>query len=597
MQFSDIAEVFDRVESTGSRLEMAAILGVFFRTLPPSDLRRVVYLSSGRLHPEFDSRELGMADKLVLKTIASVSGRNQKDVDSLVLQTGDPGAVAEALVGKKMQMTLFSEPLTLDSVIEGLSEIESASGKDSQKKKTGVLSRMLHDSGSLEARYICRIVTGRMRVGAGAMTIMDALCSAFATKEDKPEVERAYNITCDMGLVAETLASGGMDAVRGIGVTVGDPIKVMLAERMRSIPEILERMSGKCALEYKYDGIRVQAHIRRDGDVKMYSRRLEDLSANFADVGESLKCQMNGTEAIVEGECVALDPETGQLRPFQNVTHRRRKNDMSEAIESVPVRIFLFDLLFLDGVDYTTVPYPERRKKLESLFSKADGFDRIGFAEQTVVSSVEEAQEFFDRSVESRCEGIMAKSLSEQSVYKAGARGFLWIKYKKDYTDALVDTFDLAVVGAFYGMGKRAGVYGALLMAVYDPDSGRWCTACKLGTGFDEAFLASLPQMLESYRSETKPSSVSAEMIPDVWFIPGIVLEVTAADISISPIHTAAFGTVKEDAGLGLRFPRFTGRVRDDKSPEQCTTSEEVFDLYKIQESRDGVPTEDATDE
>lgn len=588
MQFSDIAEVFDRVESTGSRLEMAAILGVFFRPLPPADLRRIVYLSSGRLHPEFDPRELGMADKLVVKTIAAVSGRSQKEVDDLVLKTGDPGEAAEALVGKKRQMTLFSEPLTLDSVVDGLSEIESANGKDSQKKKTGVLSRLLHDAGSLEARYICRIVTGRMRVGAGAMTLMDALCAAFATKEDKPEVERAYNVTCDMGLVAETLASGGMDAVRAIGVTVGDPIKVMLAERMRSILEILERMGGRCALEYKYDGIRVQAHIRRAGEVRMYSRRLEDLSANFADVGESLKCQMLGTEAIVEGECVAFDPETGQLRPFQNVTHRRRKNDMSEAIEQVPVRIFLFDLLFLDGKDYTTVPYPERRAKLETLFSKADGFDRVGFAEQTVVGSVEEAQAFFDRSVESRCEGIMAKSLSDQSIYKAGARGFLWIKYKKDYTEALVDTFDLAVVGAFYGMGKRAGVYGALLMAVYDQDSGRWCTACKLGTGFDEAFLNALPGMLESYRSETKPSSVSAEMVPDVWFLPGVVLEVTAADISISPIHTAAYGVVKEDAGLGLRFPRFTGRVRDDKSPEQCTTSEEVREFYEIQEARNG---------
>lgn len=588
MQFSDIAEVFDRVESTGSRLEMAAILGVFFRPLPPADLRRIIYLSSGRLHPEFDPRELGMADKLVVKTIAAVSGRSQKEVDDLVLKTGDPGEAAEVLVGKKRQMTLFSEPLTLDSVVDGLSEIESANGKDSQKKKTGVLSRLLHDAGSLEARYICRIVTGRMRVGAGAMTLMDALCAAFATKEDKPEVERAYNVTCDMGLVAETLASGGVDAVRAIGVTVGDPIKVMLAERMRSIPEILERMGGRCALEYKYDGIRVQAHIRRDSEVRMYSRRLEDLSANFADVGESLKCQMLGTEAIVEGECVAFDPETGQLRPFQNVTHRRRKNDMSEAIEQVPVRIFLFDLLFLDGKDYTTVPYPERRAKLETLFSKADGFDRVGFAEQTVVGSVEDAQAFFDRSVESRCEGIMAKSLSDQSIYKAGARGFLWIKYKKDYTEALVDTFDLAVVGAFYGMGKRAGVYGALLMAVYDQDSGRWCTACKLGTGFDEAFLNALPGMLESYRSETKPSSVSAEMVPDVWFLPGVVLEVTAADISISPIHTAAYGVVKEDAGLGLRFPRFTGRVRDDKSPEQCTTSEEVREFYEIQEARNG---------
>jgi DNA ligase-1 len=186
----------------------------------------------------------------------------------------------------------------------------------------------------------------------------------------------------------------------------------------------------------------------------------------------------------------------------------------------------------------------------------------------------------------------MAKSLEDVSIYRAGSRGFLWIKYKKDYTQALVDTFDLAVVGAFYGMGKRAGVYGALLMAAYDPDTGRFGTACQLGTGFDDAFLAELPNMLEKYRSEKKPSSLEAEMVPDVWFVPGVVLEVTAADISISPIHTIAFGSIKEDAGLGLRFPRFTGRVRDDKTPEQCTTSAEIVEFYQMQEERDSDESE-----
>ena len=597
MQFDVIANVFDKVEATGGRLEMAAILAEFFRTVPPADLRTVIYLSSGRLHPEFDPRELGMADKLALRAISSVSGKSQAEVDDMAVKTGDPGAVAESLIGRKKQMTLFSEPLTLASVVKGLSEIESASGKDSQEKKMKTLARLLHEAGPVEARYICRIVTGRMRVGAGAMTLMDALAGAFATKEDKPEIERAYNVTCDMGLVAERLASDGLEGVRTIGVTVGNPIKVMLAERLRSLPDIMDRMGGRCAFEYKYDGIRVQAHIRKDGSVRMYSRRLEDLSENFSDVGESLKSQLIGDEAIVEGECVAYDPSSGQLMPFQNVTHRRRKNDMSAAIEKVPVKIFLFDLLYHDGTDYTLIPYPERRAKLESIFLEVEGFDRVGYSEQTVVENEEQAQEFFDRSVNARCEGIMAKSLADESIYKAGARGFLWIKYKKDYTAALVDTFDLTVVGAFYGMGKRAGVYGALLMAAYAPDNGKWCTTCKLGTGFDDAFLAALPGMLDPSISKEKPASVSAEMVPDVWFVPGLVLEVTAADISVSPIHTAAFGSVKEGAGLGLRFPRFTGRVRDDKTPEQCTTVDEVKEFYDLQEERNGSVDDSADDE
>lgn len=591
MQFGDLAEVFDRLEKTSSRLEMTDILAEFFRNVKPEEIRKTIYLSVGRLHPDFVPLELGMADKLVLKAIASVSGRRSEEVEDLWTKTGDPGEVAEMLIAKKKQMTLFSEPLSFQNVIEGLTAIENASGKDSQDKKMKLLARMLHDSSPLEARYLCRIVTGRMRVGAGTMTAMDALASAFASKEDRPDIERAFNITCDMGLVAETLASGGLDAVKGIEVSVGNPVKVMLAERLRSLPEIMERLGGKCAFEYKYDGIRVQAHIKKGpgGFVKLFSRRLEDLTSNFPDIGEALLRQLKGREAIVEGECVAYDPDTGTLQPFQNVTHRRKKHGMEKAVEDIPVRIFLFDMLYYDGEDYTLKPYSFRRMRLESSFKDDDSerYDRIGYTSRAIIDSDEKAQEFFDGAIAARCEGIMAKSLSEDSVYRAGSRGFLWIKYKKDYTQALVDSFDLTVVGAFYGMGKRAGKYGALLMAAYDPDTGRFGTACKLGTGFDDAFLDAMPGLLEKYRCETKPASLDAEMVPDVWFIPGVVLEVTAADISLSPIHTLAYGTVKEDAGLGLRFPRFTGRVRDDKTPEQCTTASEIVEFYRMQEDRD----------
>ena len=591
MQFGDLAEVFDRLEKTSSRLEMTDILAEFFRSVKPEEIRKTIYLSVGRLHPDFVPLELGMADKLVLKAIVSVSGRRSEEVEDLWTKTGDPGEVAEMLIAKKKQMTLFSEPLSFQNVIEGLTAIENASGKDSQDKKMKLLARMLHDSSPLEARYLCRIVTGRMRVGAGTMTAMDALASAFASKEDRPDIERAFNITCDMGLVAETLASGGLDAVKGIEVSVGNPVKVMLAERLRSLPEIMERLGGKCAFEYKYDGIRVQAHIKKGpgGFVKLFSRRLEDLTSNFPDIGEALLRQLKGREAIVEGECVAYDPDTGTLQPFQNVTHRRKKHGMEKAVEDIPVRIFLFDMLYCNGEDYTLKPYSFRRMRLESSFKDDDSerYDRIGYTSRAIIDSDEKAQEFFDGAIAARCEGIMAKSLSEDSVYRAGSRGFLWIKYKKDYTQALVDSFDLTVVGAFYGMGKRAGKYGALLMAAYDPDTGRFGTACKLGTGFDDAFLDAMPGLLEKYRCETKPASLDAEMVPDVWFIPGVVLEVTAADISLSPIHTIAYGTVKEDAGLGLRFPRFTGRVRDDKTPEQCTTASEIVEFYRMQEDRD----------
>lgn len=583
MLYSVLAEVFDKLERTSSRLEMTEQLAVFFRTLSPEDIRTVVYLCQGKLHPEFYPIELGMSDKLVLKAISSASGTSIEQTEKLWIEKGDPGTVAEILMSKKTQMTLFSEPLTLDRVKKGLISIEEASGKDSQTKKAKLLAQLLHDSGPIEARYLCRTVTGRMRVGAGAMTILDALAEAFASKEDRPEIERAYNITCDLGLVAEVLAGEGLKGVKVMQVAVNSPIKVMLAERLPSIQQVVEKLGGKCAMEYKYDGIRVQAHIGKNS-VKLFSRRLEDMTSNFPDIADALRRQCRAEEAIIEGECVAVDGTTGEMLPFQTVTHRRKKHGMDDAVKEFPVKIFMFDLIYADGIDYTLYPYPERRSRLEETF---DLGGQVELTTMAVVSSPEEGEEFFSKALAARCEGIMAKSLFQDSVYRAGSRGFLWIKYKKDYEAALTDSFDLAVVGAFYGMGKRAGNYGALLMAAYDDETGRFSTVCKLGTGFDDAFLAQLPDMLDEYLSHDKPASVDAKMVPDVWFDPTVVLEVVAAEISISPIHTAASDMYGQGSGLGLRFPRFTGRTRTDKGPEQCTTVHEIGEMFELQDKKD----------
>ena len=579
MLYSDLAETFDRLESTGSRLEMTSILAEFFRRADKGELRSIVYLSQGKLHPDFVPGVLGMADRLVMKAIAKASGNPDDKVEKLTIETGDMGQVAETMISRKKQMALFSEELTVARVVRGLTTIENADGKDSQDTKQKTLAGLLHDSGPLEARYLCRTVTGRMRVGAADMTILDALAEAFATKEDRPAIERAFNVTCDIGLVAETIANGGMDAVRAIGVKVGSPVKVMLAERLPSISEVVEKMGGRCAMEYKYDGIRVQAHIGRDS-VKLYSRRLEDLTSNFPDIAEALRARCGHDEAIIEGECVAIDPETGFMLPFQNVTHRRKKHGMDEAVRDVPVRIFMFDMLYADGEDWTPRPYLERRAALEEGFEIGNN---VQMTTMRMVGSPEEGEEFFANAIGARCEGIMAKSVAPDSVYRAGSRGFLWIKYKKDYQQALTDSFDLVVVGAFYGMGKRAGRYGALLMAAYDGETGRFETVCKLGTGFDDAFLDAMPALLDGSLSESKPSSVDAEMVPDVWFEPNVVLEVVAAEITLSPIHTAAKDVLKEGAGLGIRFPRFTGRVRDDKTPEQCTSVSEIIEMFEMQ--------------
>lgn len=584
MLFSDIADTFARLESTSSRLEMTTILAEFFEGLAPSDLRNIIYLSQGRLHPDFHPIELGMADKMVLRAIASASGFKDEKVEEMWLKEGDTGTVAETLISGKKQMSLFSQPLTLDGVISDLTRIETAEGKNSQSSKVDILTGMLHDSGPTEARYICRIISGRMRVGASAMTILDALAQCYADKESRPEIERAFNVTCDMGLVGETLARDGMDGIADIRVKVGNPIKVMLAERLPTLPEVMERMEGRCAMEFKYDGMRAQAHVTRRA-VKIYSRRLEDLTKNFLDVGMRLMENIICEEVIVEGECVAIDSETGGMLPFQMVTHRRRKHGLDYAIRNIPVRIFMFDILYMDGKDLTLLPYEKRREILSQAFRMDDV---VGLTTMEVVEDDSQAEAFFDKAISAKCEGIMAKSLSDASVYRAGSRGFLWIKYKKDYHETLTDTFDLAVIGAFYGMGKRAGKYGALLMAAYDQDREEFCSVCKLGTGFDDAFLDALPALLNGTRMDGRPDNVRTGLTPDVWFDANVVLEVSGADLTLSPNHKAAYGWVKEDAGIGIRFPRYTGRVRDDKSPEQATSVSEIFDMYEMQ-FNDGV--------
>jgi DNA ligase-1 len=578
MKFSAIAEVFDKLESTASRLEMTSILAEFFKTLEPEDIKPIIYLTQGKIAPDFAGVELGMADRLVAKAIAFTVGETESSISEMMIKLGDPGTVAEKLIADKKQMTLFSETLTLGRVISSLTAIAQTEGRDSQGRKMKYLSNMLHDSDPVEARYLCRIVTGRMRTGVAAMTVLDALALSFADKDARPEIERAYNVTSDLGLVGATLAGHGMAGISKIRVKLGNPIRVMLAERLPSLTHILEKMGGECAMEYKYDGIRVQAHIGPDG-VKLYSRRLEDLTSNFPDIAESLKSRLNGKDAIIEGECVAIDKE-GKMMPFQTVTHRRRKHGMDDAVNDYPVNIFMFDILYLNGKDLTNLPYTERRKLLSDSFSISG---KIGLTTMMLVSGPEEAETFFEDALRARCEGIMAKSIGRESVYRAGSRGFLWIKYKKDYSTNLMDSFDLVVVGAFYGMGKRAGKYGALLMAAFNHDTGMYSTVCKLGTGFDDAFLDELPEMLDPYKSEKRPLSVDSKMVPDVWFEPTLVLEVTGAEISVSPIHTAASGIEGEDSGIAIRFPRFTGRVRNDRGPDQATTVEEIEEMYRLQ--------------
>lgn len=585
MLYREVAEFYEKVEATTKRLEITALMVDMLKKSSCDEIANVVYMTHGRLFPDFYPEKIGMAEKMALRTLANVSRVDAAKVEQMYKEMGDMGVVGEELLRKGAETSLGGRELTVNEVHKMLSDISAATGAGSQEAKMNILAGLLASSTPKEAKYILRIVIGKMRIGVAAMTLVEALAVTFATKPDKDTVERAFNITSDLGEVAATICRSGLPGLGRLRLKVNVPIRSMLAERLPGIKEILEKMGGRAAFDFKYDGLRMQAHID-NGKVRLFSRQLEELTDQFPEVVQSVSTAFRGKSGIVEGECVPVDINTGELLPFQVVSRRRgRKHGVQEAIEEFPVTLFLFDLLLYDGEDYTGRPFTERRKKLESAIGKSD---RVKTSTFIITDSEEEAESFFTLSLESGCEGIVAKSVSEDSVYQAGARGWLWIKYKKDYKAEMIDTVDLVVVGAFAGRGRRSGTYGALLMATYDRKKDLFETVTKLGTGFDDQTLASLPEMLRDSLIKQKDPSVESKSVADFWFRPSMVLEVLGAEITHSPIHTCSWGEVRKDAGLAIRFPRFTGNFRKDKDAYDATTSKEILEMYRMQLKRSG---------
>ena len=464
-------------------------------------------------------------------------------------------------------------------MVSTLYQIAEAEGPGSQGRKLDLLAGLLGEATPLEARYLLRLVTGSLRLGIGTPTILDALAQVHAGgRAARPVLERAYNICCDLGRVAATLVDGGVAAVQQMQVRPGSPVRAMLAQRLSEPAEILAKLGGQCAAEYKYDGVRVQAHRTADGTIELFTRRLERVATQFPDVVEVLAAGLGPREAIVEGEVVAFDAAAGELRPFGEVMLRRRKHGISEAVRDVPVGLFCFELLYADGQDLTTLSYPQRRAELAAAITVSPQLRLTTAAQVTTPAELEAA---FEQAVTDGCEGLVCKSVSPDASYRAGARGWLWIKLKRDYRAELSDTIDLVVVGALAGRGRRAGVYGALLLAAYDPAADVFRTVTKCGTGFSDAELAALPARLAPLASPGRPARVDARQQPDVWFEPGVVLEILGAELTLSPNYTAAWGQIKPDAGLAMRFPRFTGRWREDKGATDATTTDELIDLYR----------------
>ncbi len=589
MEYSLLADFYERIESTTKRLEMTDLLVALLKKTPSSIIDKVVYLTQGKLYPDYAGVELGVAEKLALRALSLATGLSAEELEAELKRTGDVGLVAERSLSKKRVKSLLdfvgqsqigAKKLTVDEVYNTLDKVAKATGEGSQDVKISLIASLLRHAAPKEAKYLMRTITGKLRLGIADMTILDALAIAFCGgKEARPLIERAYNLSSDLGYVARVVAEKGLEGAKQFKVTIGRPIRPMLAERLTTAEEILQKLGGRCVAEYKYDGERIQAH-KSGNDITLFSRRLENITHHYPDACDIIRNHVKAYEAIVEAECVAIDPDTGEMRPFQELMHRRRKYGIEEAMKEYPVSLFFFDCLYVDGQDLTNASYPKRREVLTKILEPGE---RAMLATYKLIDSVEELERFFEEAISEGCEGLVCKSLAPDSVYQAGARGWLWIKFKRSYQSKLAEPIDVTVVGAFWGKGKRAGKYGALLCGVYDPEADVFRTVCKVGSGFTDEDLEKMPEMLRPYVIEHKHPRVDSKIKADVWLTPSVVIEIVGDEITLSPSHTAGLGAVKPDAGLAIRFPRFTGRWRFDKSPEDSTTVKELVEMYKMQ--------------
>jgi len=579
MLYETLVKYYDRLEATTKRLEMTSILTELFKNTEPYELAEVIYLTQGKIHPDWTGEpEIGMAEKSVIDTIVKATGIEKSKVLGLMASTGDIGRAAEEALLEKKTTRFGSKNLTVKEVYDSLDAISKESGSGSSARKSESLMKLLIYSSPASARYLARTVVGSLRLGIGDMTILDSLSHAFTgSKDSRDALERAYYLSSDLGDVAETLASKGIDAIKNFHVTIGKPIMAMAAQRLSSAEEIIAKL-GKVSAEYKLDGERLQIH-KEGNRVQIFSRRLENITHMYPDVVKVASEHVKVKDAIIEGEVVAIDLETEEMHPFQTLMQRRRKYKIEEMMEKLPVTVFLFDCLYANGVDYTLQSYPIRKATLAKIIAETDRFHMVKAIE---TNDPKEIEKFFEQAISDGTEGLVCKSLADESIYRAGARSWLWVKLKRSYQSKIEDPVDLVVVGSFYGRGRRAGSYGALLAASYDKDADMYRTACKVGSGFTDEDLAKLPKLMEPLQHDGKHPLVDSFMDADVWFVPEKVIQILGDELTLSPIHTAAYGAIRPGSGIAVRFPRFQ-KWRNDKSAEEATTVKELLDMYKSQ--------------
>ena len=578
MEFSIIAEIFEKMEKTSKRTELTEILVELLQKTPKKIIPIIVYLLQGVIRPNFEGVELGIAEKLAIHAISKSSGLPIKKIEDGYRDNGDLGITASNILKLKTQTTFTAEEITIERVYETLFKIAKLEGKGSQDLKMKYISSLLNDATPLEAKFVLKILLGTLRLGIAENTVMDALAIAFTgKKENKEQIENAYNVSSDLGKVSLIVATNGIDEIKKFKISLFNPIRPMLADRAKSEQEVIKKMPELFAAEYKLDGERVQIHIQAN-KIVLFSRRLENITQYYPDIVENVRKSLDIHEGVFEAEIVPINENTGEFLPFQELMHRRRKYNLDKAVSQYPITVNFFDVLYFDKKDCLNLEYSERRKILERVVNE-DNFSKL--IPMKFIKSENEIVDFLENSINAGCEGLMLKT--PNALYRAGTRGSNWLKLKREYRNELGDSLDLIVIGAYFGRGRRTGLYGTLLLGTFNPETNNFPSICKVGTGFTDESLDQLYQILSNKVTLKKNSKIVSEMEADVWFEPELVLEIVASEITLSPIHKTGMDLIRKNSGFALRFPKFTGKIRYEKTVEDASTDEEVLALYKKQ--------------
>jgi DNA ligase 1 len=570
VKFSELAASLDRMEATSSRNELVRILSEVYRAGAVDELKPITYLIQGRLAPFFEPVEIGLGERLLVTAIAGAYSVPKEEVTKLNRQTGDLGVTAQRLAPASRRKS----PSVVE-VHQRLDQIAAAGGAGSQQEKLDGFTGLLGDLDATSAKHLVRITLGKMRLGIGDPTVLDAL--SFAKTGDRslrPLLEAAYNRTSDLGLVARTLWDKGETGLDALKVKAGHPLRPQLAERLPN-PEAVIKKLGTVGVQPKYDGLRVQIH-KNANEVSIFSRNLESMTEMFPELvaaADGLKVK----SVILDGEAIAYNAESEEYVPFQETTARRRKEGIEEMAARVPMRAFVFDVMYRDGSDLTALPYERRFQIVEELLGESD---TLLTAPLTKTDSAEVLTRELLDNISRGLEGVVAKRLD--SPYQAGARNFNWVKLKRNTSGQLNDTIDVVLLGSYQGKGKRAEFgAGALLAGVYDSDKDEFVTISKLGTGLSDQGWREIHERLAKLEVAEKPARVNSNFVPDAWLEPAIVVEVLADEITPSPRHTA--GMTGDQPGFALRFPRIVSLRTEDKKPEDATSVREIREMFEQQ--------------